>query len=191
MYLRPTEEYTAGVIGLLDVGMVARLDDRLREKIDRAFIAVVRRDAATLTELIVQVGDVPPHFDPEDLQAEVADQLAFYYGMPMEQFQLGTVLNELTEAIRRYHVMLPSALAMLLRVLVILEGTGRLLAPGFNLIELLESYQRKLVLKKLSPRRLWRRVATASKDWEELLAVCRVSSAASSASCTGRNSVCN
>ena len=46
--------------------------------------------------------------------------------------------NELTDAIRRYHVMLPPPLALLLRVLVMLEGTGRLLAPDFNLVELLE-----------------------------------------------------
>ena len=58
---------------------------------------------------------------------------------------------------------------MLLRVLVILEGTGRLLSPKFNLVELLDPYRKTLVLRRLSPRRLARRLWTGIQDWEDLL----------------------
>jgi ubiquinone biosynthesis protein len=169
MFLPPSTECPAGAIGLLDVGMVARLDERLRARIERAVGAVVRCDPSTLTELIVQVGDVPIRFNPVTLEAEVSEQLAFYRGMPLDQFQFGIALNDLTEAIRRYRIMLPAPLAMLLRVLVMLEGTARQMAPGFNLMELLEPYQRKMVLKKLSPRRMWRRLAAVGRDWDDLV----------------------
>lgn len=168
MYLPPHSDTSAGAIGILDVGMVARLDDRLREQIERAVCAVVRHDAAAITELIVQVADVPTRFDSEPLEAEVTEQLAFYHGMPLEQFQFGTALNDMTEAIRRHHLMLPAALAMLLRALILLEGTGRLLAPKFNLIELLEPYQRQILLRRLSGRRTWRRLLAAGRDWDDL-----------------------
>jgi ubiquinone biosynthesis protein len=168
-FLPPTPECPAGQIGLIDVGMVGSLDERMRDRIDRGVSAVLRKDAATVTELIVQVGDVPPAFDPEALEAEVAEQIAFYHGMPLEQFQLGAALNDLTEAIRRYHVMLPSPLALLLRVLVMLEGTGRLLAPDFNLVEMLEGYGRGGVLRKVSPKRTFRRLLTTLADWDELI----------------------
>jgi ubiquinone biosynthesis protein len=168
-YLTPTSEYPAGAIGLIDVGMVGRIDDRMRDRIDAGVGAVLRKDAATITEIIVQVGDVPARFDPGALENEVAEQLAFYHDMPLEQFQLGTALNELTDAIRRYHVMLPSPLALLLRVLVMLEGTGRILAPDFNLVEVLEPYKKTAVLKKLSPRRAARRLLGTLGDWDELI----------------------
>jgi ubiquinone biosynthesis protein len=169
IFLPPTQARPEGAIGLIDVGMVGRIDNRLRERIDRGVSAVLRKDALTVTEIIVQVGDVPARFDSAALEAEVAEQISFYHGMPLEQFQLGTALNELTEAIRRYHVMLPSPLALLLRVLVMLEGTGRLLAPNFNLVELLEKYGRSGLLKKLSPKRALVRLATTVGDWEELI----------------------
>jgi ubiquinone biosynthesis protein len=168
LFLPPTPESPSGTIGLLDVGMAGRIGERLHDRIDRALAAVIARDAALLTEQIVLVGDVPTHLDREALEAEVAEQLAYYHGMPLEQFQLGAALNELTDAIRRYHVALPPTLALLLRVLVMLEGTGRVLSPGFNLVELLVSYKRSVVLKRLSPRRAWRRLAAAAGDWEEL-----------------------
>lgn len=169
LFLPPTGACPAGAIGLIDAGMVGRIDDRMRERIDRGVGAVLLKDAAAITELIVQVGDVPPRFDQPALECEVAEQLAYYHDMPLEQFQLGTTLNEMTEAIRRYHVMLPSPLALLLRVLVMLEGTGRLLAPDFNLIELLEPYKKAGVLKKLSPKRAWRRLVGTLGDWDELV----------------------
>ncbi len=169
LFLPPTERCPAGAIGLLDAGMVGRVDDRTRERIDRGVSAVLRRDATAVTELIVQVGDVPARFDQTSLECEVAEQLAFYHGMPLGQFQLGTALNDLTDAIRRYHVMLPSPLALLLRVLVMLEGTGRLLAPDFNLVELLEGHGRKGVLKRLSPRRAVRRLLGTLGDWDDLI----------------------
>jgi ubiquinone biosynthesis protein len=169
LYLRPTAERPNGTIGLLDVGMVGRIGERLHERIERALAAVITKNAPALTEQIVQVGEIPTQFDPSALEAEVADQLAFYHGMPLEQFQLGTALNELTDAVRRYHIVLPPTLALLLRVLVMLEGSGRTLSPSFNLVELLEPYKRSAVLRKLSPRRAWRRLAGAVGEWEDLV----------------------
>ncbi len=169
LYLPATPDRPGGRIGLLDVGMVGRVDVRLRDKIERGISAAVRHDAAKLTDLIVQVADVPPRLDTDALECEVAEQLAYYWGMPLEQFQLGTALNDLTDAIRRFHVLLPAPLAMLLRVLVILEGTGRRLSPRFNLVGLLEPYARALVLKKLSPKRMVRQLIGSLREWDDLI----------------------
>lgn len=158
-----------GVIGLLDAGMVGRVDEKLRSQIERAMVAVLANDAASMTDLIMQVGEVPPHFDPTSLQSEVADQLAFYWGMPLDQFNLGAALDELTEAIRRYHILLPAPLAMLLKVLVMLEGTARILSPTFNLVEVLEPYRKQFVRRRLSPKLLMRRFLIAARDWDEVL----------------------
>jgi ubiquinone biosynthesis protein len=169
LYLPPTEECPAGAIGLLDVGMVGRVDSRLRDRIERGVGAAVRQDSAALTEQVILIGDAPSQLDEQSLEAEISEQLAFYWGMPLEQFQLGTALNDLTEAVRKYQVMLPPPLALLLRVLVMLEGTGRLLSPRFNLVELLDPYKKTLILKRLSPKRLMRRTMLALQDWDDLL----------------------
>ncbi len=169
LFLPPTAECPGGAIGLLDVGMVGRIDTRLRERIERAVGAAVRQDAGALKDVVMQLGDAPPKLDELALEAEITEQLAFYWGMPLEQFQLGAALNDMTEAVRKYQVMLPPTLALLLRVLVMLEGTGRRLYPKFNLVELLEPYKKKLVLKKLSPKRMLRRSLLALQDWDDLL----------------------
>lgn len=158
-----------GALGLIDFGMVGRIDEDLREKIERVVSAIVRKNAAELTDIIVEAGDVPPHLDQSGLQAEVAEQLAFYWGMPLEQFRIGPALNDLTDAVRRFQIVLPPSLSLLLRVVVILEGTGRTLCPKFNLVPLLEPYAREFALKRISPVRMWDWFSTAARDWNNLL----------------------
>jgi ubiquinone biosynthesis protein len=158
-----------GVIGLLDAGMVGRVDDTLRANIEKGMVAVMMRDAAALTDLVMTVGQVPPDLDAAALQAEVADQLTFYWGMPLDQFELSVALDELTEAVRRFQIVLPPAMSLLVKVLVMLEGTARLLDPKFNLTAVLEQYRGRFTRRRLSPKRMVQRFASGLRDWEEVL----------------------
>lgn len=162
---------SGGVLGILDAGMIGRVDDRLRHFIERGLAAVMAQDADALTELILQIGDVPPDVEIAELRVEVAEQLSFYWGMPLDQFQVGTALDEMTDAIRRYSIALPSPLVLLLKTVIMLEGTARLINPTFNLVEVLQPYRRKILMRRMSPRRMLRRAWATLEDWEELLAI--------------------
>ncbi|MCZ2340857.1 MAG: AarF/ABC1/UbiB kinase family protein [Bacteroidales bacterium] len=156
------------VVGLLDAGMVGRVDDRLRGQIEAAMAAVIMGDAEAVADLVMQVGEVPPYFDVNLLQQEIAEQMEFYWGMPLDQFHLGNALDELTESIRRFEIALPPALALLLKVLIMLEGSARLLSPRFNLVEVLQPYRRGFLKRRVSPKRLLGRFLSAMRDWDEI-----------------------
>jgi ubiquinone biosynthesis protein len=83
----------------------------------------------------------------------LADFLSYYTTQSLTQIDLGGALTELTGIIRRYQILLPTSVALLLKVLIMLEGTSRLLSPRFNLMELIQPYQRKLLWRRLSPMR--------------------------------------
>src|SRR5262249_34507603 len=147
-----------GTIALLDVGMVGRLDEALRDDIETILLALVGNDSAKLADVICRVGRVPPGLDLAALGADVADFLDYYRGRPLAQLGSPAARTEMPETIRRYHILLPTGVALLLKVLVMLEGTGRLVNPHFSLAEVLQPYQHKLVLRRLSPARQARRV---------------------------------
>jgi ubiquinone biosynthesis protein len=157
-----------GVIGMIDCGMVGRLDVQLREDIEELLIAVVQGDAARLTAVITRVGSVPSRLDTAGLDADVSDFVSYYASRPMHKLELGRALNEMTGIIRRYHILLPTPIAMLIKVLVMLEGTSRLLNPHFELIELIRPYQKKLIWRHLSPRRRLEKLRSLYKEWEHL-----------------------
>src|SRR5262249_8795828 len=59
--------------------------------------------------------------------------------------------------------------SLLLKVLIMLEGTSKLLNPNFSLAELLKPYQGRFIQEKLSPTKFARRVARTVRDWDRFL----------------------
>jgi ubiquinone biosynthesis protein len=55
---------------------------------------------------------------------------------------------------------------MLIKCLILLEGTGQLLSPDFNLAELLEPWRQRFVRQRFSPRARLREIRRLYTDWE-------------------------
>jgi ubiquinone biosynthesis protein len=159
------------VIGLLDYGMVGRIDDQLQEDIGEMLAAISSQDAEMLTSLILRMGAAPANLDRAGLSLEVADFVAYYGSVPLQQLDLGGALKEITEAIRRYHVMLPARIAMLLKALITLDGTARTLSPRFSLIEVMVPYHRKMLWRRFSPRRRFRKLRRLYSEVEHLVSI--------------------
>jgi len=157
------------VIGLLDFGMVGRIDERLHEDIEELLLAVSNEDAEHLATIIIRVGAVPQELDRSALRFDVADFLAHYAGQSLESFDLSGALNEMTEMIRRYRITLPARIAMLIKTLVTLEGTAQLLSPRFSLLEVMRPYRRRMRLRRLSPGRKIRRLRRFSIQLQHMI----------------------
>ncbi len=157
-----------GVIGLLDCGMVGRIDGRLREGIVDVLMAVGTRDVTRLADLVMRLGSAPPDLDEAGLCADLAEFVSYHGSRPLDHFDLGGALTEMVEIVRRYRIVLPCGVAMLIKVLVMLEGTSRLLSPQFNLSELLQPYCRKLLGRRLSPTRQLQKARDLYREWEHL-----------------------
>jgi ubiquinone biosynthesis protein len=156
------------VIGLLDFGMVGRLDERLRETIEEMLMAIVERDVVLLTALIRRVGNAPPNLDINALNTDIADFVGAYANQSLDQFRLSSALQDMIEILRTHHISLPPQVGMLVKVLISLEGTTRLLSPKFSLMELMRPFHRKMLLRRLSPRRRLQKLHRAYVAVEQL-----------------------
>jgi ubiquinone biosynthesis protein len=160
-----------GRIGLLDFGMVGRLDEQLREEIEDMLAAIVTQDAQQLTSLVMRLGAVPAGLDEAALSVDLSEFVAHYANQPVESFDLAGALCEMIEIIQRYRIALQPALAMLFKVLIMLEGTARLLQPSFSLMELIQPYQQKMIKRRLSPARKMRKMRRIYSEIELLAEV--------------------
>jgi ubiquinone biosynthesis protein len=159
------------VIGLLDFGMVGRIDDALREEVEDLLLAIAERDAARLTQVITRMGEVPRDLDQAALGNDVADFVAHYGSQTIETIKLSAALNEMTEIIRRYRIMLPARMAMLLKMLVMLEGMARLASPRFSLMDVLAPHQKQMARRRISPTRRLRKLRRIYGELEHLAEV--------------------
>ncbi len=160
-----------GVIGLLDFGMVGRMSEELQENIADMLMAMVGNDPQQLTTIITRIGTVPLDLDYGSLSLEVADFVGHYGSMPLDQFDLSGALTEMTEMIRRYSILLPAGTALLIKVLITIEGSARLLSPSFSLVEVIEPYQKKMLWRRISPARRLKKLQRLYGEVEHLVEV--------------------
>ena len=142
-----------GAIGLLDFGMVGRLEDSVREDMEDMLMALAEHDSSQLTSTVIRIGATPPDLDERALSVDLADFVAHFANQPLESLDLSGALREMIEIVRRHRIVLPSSIGLLLKMLIVLEGTGRMLQPTFSLMEVIHPYQKRILLRRISPMR--------------------------------------
>jgi len=158
-----------GRIGLLDFGMVGRLDDHSREDLEEMLLAAVNRDTERMTDFVLRIGTTTLSIDRNGLRNDIGEFVDEYVSDSLKDFDLAGALRGLTKIIRDYRIILPSNMSLFLKVLIMLEGTSRMLNRDFNLVEMLKPYLEKKIHKKYSPERLLQRLGRSFRDWDRLL----------------------
>ena len=150
--------------------MIGRIDEELRELIEDLLSAVVHREPVMLADAIARIGRTPRDLDRISFRTDVAEFVAIYANQPLEDLNLSHVLREMTELIHRYRISLPPQVSLLIKTLVSLEGTGRLLNPQFSLMDVLQPFQRRAMWRRMSPARRVKRMRRAMLEMEHLAA---------------------
>jgi ubiquinone biosynthesis protein len=157
-----------GRLGVIDAGMVGRIDETLREQIVEVLLAAGDRDAPRLTNVITEMCKAPADLDRGALGNDLEEVFTEYAQQAVGQFDVGGALTAVTRLLHEYNVFMPSRLSMLLKCLIVLEGTAKKLNATFNLAEFLQPYQRQMILQQLSPERWLKKAKRWRRDWEML-----------------------
>jgi ubiquinone biosynthesis protein len=157
-----------GRVGILDGGMVGRIDDDLRERIVQILLAAADRDAPRLADLIATICRAPASLDRGGLSGDLLEVFGQYGTQSVDKFDVGGALTAITRLLHEYNLLMPSRLSMLIKCLILLEGTAKGLSASFNLAELLEPFRRQFVLQQLSPEAFLRKANRLRRDWEVL-----------------------
>src|SRR6056297_3127324 len=156
-------------LGILDFGQVGRIDDRLRETIESMLFAIASSDEGLLMRLIKRAGKAPPTVDDSALSVDISDYLAVYGHQGLGRFDMTGALNDLSEILHRHRIKLPSQSALLLKMLLSLEGTLSVLSAEFDSLEVMRSFVRQASLRRLHPMRRVRRAQRIYMEAENFL----------------------
>lgn len=161
----------SGAIGILDFGMIGRIDTRLREQIEEMLFAISMADSARLTQLIRRAGDAPMTLDEAALSIDVSEFVSTYGRQSLGRFDLTGALNDLGDVLHRHGIKLPSQSAMLMKMLISLEGTLSSLKADFDALEVMAVFVRRAARKRLSPRRRLHQVRRMMLEAEYLMQI--------------------
>ncbi len=157
------------VIGLLDFGNVGRLSESLRLDMQVLLYSIVTDDQTQLARVVRRIGNTPLGLDEQQFMKDLANFVGKYSTQELSGFQTAAALQDFVRIVREHKVILPADVATLVKVLVTLEGTSRLLSPEFNLMQLMRPFLRRMMLQRLSPRRQVRQMTRFLLQVERLV----------------------
>ncbi|MGE0882114.1 MAG: ABC1 kinase family protein [Blastocatellales bacterium] len=153
-----------GVFGLVDFGMVGVVDEKTQDYLANLILALSRQDFDRLTESILELEIVKHRVDRNELRRDLEHLVKPYFGLPIGEVKLAPLFNEAFAIIRRHRLHIPPHLALLVKTIIITEGIGTRLDPGFHLTEVITPYAEQLMLRLFSPRRLAKKLGQAGVD---------------------------
>ena len=155
-------------IGLMDFGMVGRLDEITKAVLLRIGLAVTRQDADRLVDALLAAGLAGSDVSRDGLRRDLRRLISQYHGRPIREIAAREFVHEVLVVARRNHIQLPAELAQLAKVIAMSEGLGAQLDPEFRLFQFAAPYFQRFWLQGRSPLALSRKVAADALDLVDL-----------------------
>jgi len=159
------------VIAPIDYGMMGSIDDELRLALGEILTGIVKKDVNRIIKIFYNLNLLNDNTDDRGLRVDLTDFLERYYQIPLSKLDMRRIINEFIEITRQYKIKLPSDLTMMGKALIITEGWGRRLDPDFDLISMATPYVKKLLLRKLDPRRHLDSFVDMIEDFNHLIKI--------------------
>jgi ubiquinone biosynthesis protein len=151
------------VIGLIDFGIVGRVNRQMRGRVADAVTAVANRDSERLTELVLSVTTAQRQVDVAQLTRDLEEMLDVYGDVSLGDLSLAEVLGSIVEVISRHQLKCPADLLLLVKAIATIEGVGRQLDPSFKIVQHAAPFVELLAREKLSAAALARRTFDAGR----------------------------
>src|SRR6516225_9524724 len=141
----------SGQLGLIDFGSVGRLDITQQDALRRLLVAVAQRDPTELYEAVTELA-VTTGPGREQLEQMLGAFMTGHLGPGMTPD--AGLIRDLLSMLGRAGVAFPPVIVGVGRALVILDGTLRTLAPGFDITGESQAFARQLAGEQLAPASL-------------------------------------
>lgn len=165
-FLIPDAEHLA----ILDFGDVGRLSNQRREQLESLVIAGVSHDSEALTDVVIDMTTPPPGTDVPQLRSDIDAWMNRYLLAGVGQLDVAGIISGGMHLMHQHRLVLPADVALLIRVLLRLQGLGQGVGTDVRVTELLEPYVRKMAAKRFDPRRRAHELLRNGRGWERLIA---------------------
>ena len=136
----------------MDFGLVDELNERDKKHLTRLHTGVIVKDADSLVDELIRMNAVSAGVDQPGLGRDLDRLLNHSSGLPLKDIHIQEILEEFTSFSSRHHLPIPANLWLLVKTLVMMEGSGLRLKPGFDIFAVSEPYVRELKQEMWTPK---------------------------------------
>jgi len=140
-------------IGLIDFGVVGRLNSKVQNSIANMLLALAREDYERLAYEYVDLAPFSDKVNVDIFARDLRELIAPYYGLTMKNVNLGKILMSSSSIATQHHLSLPTELMLFFKSLVSVEGLGRRIIPDFDFLQYAIEVANEIVKHQLDPQK--------------------------------------
>ena len=148
-----------GRLALMDFGMVGRFDSGQKDNIILLLLAFSERLGERVADTYLDMIEIPKDVDRRAFTQDVSALVSRYHDMSGGRMAIGTALLDLTKLAQANNTPVPTAMTLLGKAMLNLDGTIRVLSPQLDPVQLIRDYMLKVMEKRvvgqLSPGRVF------------------------------------
>ncbi len=148
-----------GRLALMDFGMVGRFDSGQKDNIILLLLAFSERLGERVADTYLEMIEIPKDHNRRAFTQDVCALVSRYHDMSGGRMALGTALLDLTRLAQSHSTPVPTAMTLLGKAMLNLDGTIRVLSPELDPVQLIRDYMmsvmEKRVIGQLSPGRVF------------------------------------
>ena len=156
-------------LALIDFGVVGRLGRQTQLSIASILTTLVNEDYDRLAYEYLDLTPYAGHIDVDKLAHDLRDLIAPYYGLTLQDVNLGKILMSSATVAAQHRLTLPSELILFFKSLISTEALGRLLAKDFDFLSHYMSFVQPLMRTHYSTSKIGKDLAYTVRDVNALL----------------------
>ena len=141
-------------ICLIDFGITGTIGLQTREDFVELIHAVVHRNEAKVSQLLLKLTDWEQEPDIRLLEKDASDFMGQHMYKPLRDIELGKLLQHLLEIAAHHRLRIPPDIFLMMKTLATVEGVALMLDPEFDMIRRATPFIERIKKNRFHPRRI-------------------------------------
>ena len=142
------------VFGLIDLGLVGRLDAEMRDRTIDLVMAAVQNDTELLADALLAIGRPRGQVDVRAFRAEVARLSRVHLGKPLREVSIAALVRDLVQGAVQFDIEMPPELMLVGKALMTVEGIGREIDPDLDVLAEARPTMVRILARRYAPDRV-------------------------------------
>ena len=156
-------------IGLIDFGVVGRLNVRAQSAVASMLVALAKEDYERLAFEYVDLAPFSEKVNVDLFARDLRDLIAPYYGLTLRSVNIGRILMTSASIAATHGLTVPTELMMFFKSIVSIEGLGRRIDKDFDFLQYSLEFATELVQRQLDPQRMMNDLMTVARESRSFL----------------------
>jgi len=160
---------STGQICFIDFGMMGTVMPNDKEALGDLLLYFLKKNVKKIIIILEKIAvktDIP---DNKKLEQDLYELVSEISNTALQNIKLGTILIHFKTVLYENKIILPHYLYMLIRGLIIIEGVGLKLDPAFNITDNLKPYTSKIIRRRYSLKRLFKKNLSRFQNLNDLI----------------------